>query len=235
MGYMTIGYENGLTILLAIIGTIIIAYAQIKVTATYRKYKTVKNNKNLTGFDVARKILDKNGLDNVHIVEINGELTDHYDPTRKVVRLSKNVFHGDSIAAIGIAAHECGHAIQDKDNYSFMRIRSSLVPIVNFISNAGFIVILISLIAGMTGYLIYGILLILATLVFQLVTLPVEFDASKRAKQEINELVLVDNEETDNINKILSSAAMTYVASAISQILSLVRLIIMYRDKDNRR
>ena len=190
--------------------------------------------KNLTGFDVARMILDQNGLNHVHIVEISGELTDHYDPTRKVVRLSKDIFHNTSIASISVAAHECGHAIQDKENYSFMRIRASLVPFVNFISGAGFLVILISLVAGITGYLIYGILMILVTLLFQLVTLPVEFDASKRALDQLKKLDIVDQGEIEGATNVLKAAALTYVASVISSILSLLRLIIMYRDEKDR-
>ena len=179
-------------------------------------------------------ILDQNGLNHVHIVEISGELTDHYDPTRKVVRLSKDIFHNNSIASISVAAHECGHAIQDKENYSFMRIRASLVPFVNFISGAGFLVVLISLVAGITGYLIYGILMILVTLLFQLVTLPVEFDASKRALDQLKKLDIVDQGEIEGATNVLKAAALTYVASVISSILSLLRLIIMYRDEKDR-
>lgn len=234
MNYMTLGMENMLTIFLAIIGTVIVLYAQLKIQSNYRKYKMISCKKNLTGFDVARMILDQNGLNHVHIVEISGELTDHYDPTRKVVRLSKDIFHNNSIASISVAAHECGHAIQDKENYSFMRIRASLVPFVNFISSAGFLVILISLVAGITGYLIYGILMILVTLLFQLVTLPVEFDASKRALDQLKKLDLVDQGEIEGATNVLKAAALTYVASVISSILSLLRLIIMYRDEKDR-
>lgn len=231
---MTLGYENMLTIFLAIIGTVIVLVAQIKIKSSYAKYKGIENKKGMTGFDAARMILDKYGLDNIHIVEVSGELSDHYDPSRKVVRLSHDIFHGNSIAAISVAAHECGHAIQDKENYSFMRIRAVLVPIVNFISGSGFLVIIISLIAGITGYLLYGILMILATLLFQLVTLPVEFDASKRAFIELESLGIVNEEEKDGSKNVLTAAAMTYVASVLSSILSLLRLIIMYSNRDDR-
>ena len=234
MNYITLGYENLLTISLAILGTIIVLLAQIKIKVSYAKNKIIQNKKNLTGFDAARMILDNHGLENVHIVEVNGELTDHYDPTRKVVRLSKEIFHGPSIASVSIAAHECGHAIQDQENYSFMRIRSSLVPIVNFISGSGFLVILISLIAGITGYLMYGILMVLASLIFQLVTLPVEFDASNRALKQLIQLNIVDEKELDNSKEVLSAAAMTYVASVLSSFLSLIRLILMYKDNKDR-
>ncbi len=234
MNYITLGYENLLTISLAILGTIIVLLAQIKIKVSYAKNKIIQNKKNLTGFDAARMILDNHGLENVHIVEVNGELTDHYDPTRKVVRLSKEIFHGSSIASVSIAAHECGHAIQDQENYSFMRIRSSLVPIVNLISGSGFLVILISLIAGITGYLMYGILMVLASLIFQLVTLPVEFDASNRALKQLIQLNIVDEKELDNSKEVLSAAAMTYVASVLSSLLSLIRLILMYKDNKDR-
>lgn len=234
MNYITLGYENLLTISLAILGTIIVLLAQIKIKVSYAKNKIIQNKKNLTGFDAARMILDNHGLENVHIVEVNGELTDHYDPTRKVVRLSKEIFHGSSIASVSIAAHECGHAIQDQENYSFMRIRSSLVPIVNLISGSGFLVILISLIAGITGYLMYGILMVLASLIFQLVTLPVEFDASNRALKQLIQLNIVDEKELDNSKEVLSAAAMTYVASVLSSFLSLIRLILMYKDNKDR-
>ena len=234
MNYITLGYENLLTISLAILGTIIVLLAQIKIKVSYAKNKIIQNKKNLTGFDAARMILDNHGLENVHIVEVNGELTDHYDPTRKVVRLSKEIFHGSSIASVSIAAHEWGHAIQDQENYSFMRIRSSLVPIVNLISGSGFLVILISLIAGITGYLLYGILMVLASLIFQLVTLPVEFDASNRALKQLIQLNIVDEKELDNSKEVLSAAAMTYVASVLSSFLSLIRLILMYKDNKDR-
>lgn len=234
MNYYMMGYDNLVTTLILIISVIVVLYAQVKIKTTYAKYKQVENNKKLTGFDVAREILNKNNLEDVHIVEVSGELTDHYDPTRKVVRLSKDIFHGSTIAAISVAAHECGHAIQDNENYSFMRIRASLVPIVNFISGAGFLVILISLIAGITGYFIYGILMIFATLLFQLVTLPVEFDASKRAVKQLEELNLVENTELEGSKDVLKAAAMTYVASVISSLLSLIRLVIMLNNRDDK-
>ena len=128
------GLENIITIMLSVIGFVIVLAAQSFISSSYNKYKKVSNNKNISGSEVARIILDKNGLNDIHVVEVSGELTDHYDPTRKVVRLSSSIFHGNSIAAMAVAAHECGHAIQDKENYTFMRIRSSLVPVVNFVS-----------------------------------------------------------------------------------------------------
>ena len=230
---MTLGYENFITIILAVIGFIIVIIAQLKINSAYSKNKVIPSIKNITGQEVARLILDKNGLSNVHVVETKGTLTDHYDPNRKVVRLSTEIFHGTSIASISVAAHECGHAIQDKENYGFMRIRSSLVPFVNLVSYLGYFSIIISLLVGITGYLFIGILILLATILFQLVTLPVEFDASKRAGEELEKLQIVNSIEKENVKNMLGAAAMTYVASLISSILNLIRLILMFQDRDN--
>ena len=232
MNYMLWGYENGLTILLSIIGFIIVIYAQIKVNGAYSKYKKLKSTKGLCGQEVARKILDSNGLNDIHIVEVKGELTDHYDPSRKVLRLSKGVFNGESIASVAIAAHECGHAIQDKEGYTFMRIRGLLVPVVNFITYAGYIVAIISLFAGATGYLRVSLFIILAAILFQLITLPVEFNASNRANKELIRLGLIDSNEEVYTKDMLGAAALTYVASLVSSVLNLLRIVIMLRGDD---
>lgn len=224
--------ENMVTMLLFFAGIIIVIYAQSKINNSYRKSSKIKIKNGLSGVEVARKILDSNNLSNIHVVSVGGTLTDHYDPSRKVVRLSNDVFNNDSIAAISVAAHECGHAIQDKVGYSFMKIRSMLVPIVNFVTYIGYIVSIISLFAGITGYLKVGIMLIIVSLIFQLVTLPVEFDASKRAIEELNKLGLIEKEENQNVKEMLSSAAFTYVASFISSILNLLRLVIMLGNRD---
>lgn len=178
-------------------------------------------------------ILDANGLNNIYVVETEGELTDHYDPNRKVIKLSRGIFNKESIAAISVAAHEVGHAIQDKDGYIYMRIRAFLVPVVNFVTYIGYIVAFISLFAGITGYLKVSIFIILAAILFQLITLPVEFDASKRAKEELLKLNLIDSNEADNVKDMLGAAAMTYVASLISSLINLLRLIIMLRGRDD--
>lgn len=229
---MIYGLENILTLTLFIIGFIIVLYAQIKINSTYGKYKNIKLNKNITGQEVARMILDSNGMNNIHVVETQGELTDHYDPRRKVVRLSKQIFHDNAIASVAVAAHEVGHAIQDKEDYIFMKIRSILVPVVNFITYIGYIVAFISLLAGITGYLKVSIIIILAALLFQLVTLPVEFDASKRGREQLVKLGIIDGSEEKGVKKMLDAAAFTYVASFISSLLNLLRLIIMLRDRD---
>lgn len=225
-------YGDMFTWLLVIVGVILVIYAQAKVKSAYNKYKNIKCSKNINGAEAARLILKKNNLD-LYVVETPGEMSDHYDPSRKTVRLSPVVFRDNTIASIAIAAHECGHAIQDKENYTFMRIRASLVPVVNLVSYAGYFVMIISIFMGAMQYLMVGILMELATVVFQLVTLPVEFDASKRALKEIEELNLVSKEELDGAKKVLSAAAFTYVASALAALLQLLRLVIMYSNRDN--
>ncbi len=213
--------------LLLIIGFLITLIAQIKVTSSYSKYKQIENKKRISGFEVARKILDSFGLEDIHVVEVNGNLTDHYDPSNKVVRLSTDVFHGESIASLAVAAHECGHALQDKDNYNYMIIRSKLVPVVNFVTKMGYFVTIIGIIAGLFDIIVCGIVVLGVTLLFQLVTLPVEFNASKRAKGIIDNLNLADKEEQNDVSKMLSAAAFTYVASVLNNIFQILRLLII--------
>lgn len=222
-------YTDYLLILVILIVPLI---AQIKVKGNYNKYMGVKNKDGLTGFEVARKILDKNGLTEIHIVETRGVLTDHYDPSRKVVRLSHDVFHGDSISSISIAAHECGHVIQDKEGYTFMRIRSLIFPIVNIATTFSYIVIFIGIILSMMELFYLGIALTCCGLLFQLITLPVEFDASKRAKKEITELHIASPDEEDGVKKVLSAAAMTYVAGVLASLLQIVRLLLIFNNRD---
>ena len=218
---------------LAILGIIIVLWAQVNINSNYKKYKQVKVKTGLSGQEVASRILDANGLQNVHIVEKQGELTDHYDPKRKVVRLSHTIFHEDTISSVGVAAHECGHAIQDKEGYTFMRVRSALVPFVNLVSYLGYFGLLVSFVGGLTGYLKLSILVLLVTVLFQLVTLPVEFDASKRAKEQLVQLGLIDSDEHDQVGKVLSAAAMTYVAGLISNLLQILRLVILLNGRDD--
>ncbi len=219
-------------LILYILIIIIPLIAQINVSMAYGRYKKVNNKQKISGFEVARKILDSNGLENVYVVETSGTLTDHYDPNRKVIKLSSDIFHGETIAACAVAAHECGHAIQDKENYTFMRIRSFIFPIVNFVSPFAWIVILIGLFAEYFQVFYFGIGLISLTLLFQLVTLPVEFDASKRAKMELEKLKLNEKSENNSVAKMLRAAALTYVASVLSSILEIVRLILIFNNND---
>ncbi len=224
------GYSNGEIILyLLIVGIPLIA--QFRIMSSYNKYKKEDNSKKLSGCEVARKILDANGLENVYVVETGGNLSDHYDPTRKVIRLSSDVFNGETVASAGIAAHECGHAIQDKEGYGPMRFRSMLVPIVNLTSSLSWYVILIGLLTQYFKIILIGIALISIGLLFQLVTLPVEFDASSRAKKELNKLKLIGDKEIDGVKSVLHAAAMTYVASVLTSILQIIRLFLRYDRK----
>lgn len=219
-------------IILFILGIVVVIYAQSHIMKTYHETMRVRNEQMLSGQEVARKILDANGLEDIYVVQVSGELTDHYDPGRNVIRLSNHVFQDDSIASLAVAAHECGHAIQKKEGYLFYRLRSALVPVVNLVSYLGYFVIIISAFAGITAYLLLGMIMLLATLIFQLVTLPVEIDASKRGMKEIERLNLAKKEEMTNVSNMLKAAAMTYVASLASTILNLLRLIFIYQDRD---
>lgn len=207
---------------------IIPAIAQISVTSNYGKYKVVENKQGLSGFEVARKVLDANGLSDIHVVETKGNLTDHYDSTRKVVRLSSDIFHGTTVASMAIAAHECGHAIQDKEGYFFMRVRSFIFPLVKIATSVSYVIIFIGLLLQVLDLIYIGIAFVGMGLLFQLVTLPVEFDASKKAKTEIEKMCITDEYETYGISKMLSAAAMTYVAGVLASALQLLRLILAF-------
>ena len=176
-------YGIDYTYIFIIIGAGITMLAQALVTGRYNKYKEIESSKNITGHEVARRILDNNGLKKVKVQEVVGTLTDHYDPTNKTVNLSTDIYKGNSISSIAVAAHECGHAIQDKVGYTFLKIRHSLIPTVNLCSKLGYIVVFIGLFAGLFNIAITGLILLGVILLFQLVTLPCEFNASKRAKK----------------------------------------------------
>ena len=220
-------------IILIIIIILVPLLAEIGVKSNYKKYLKVNNTKKLTGQEVARQILDKNGLQNVYVVATSGYLSDHYDPTRKTVRLSKEVFEGETVASMSIAAHECGHAIQDKEGYTMMRIRSSLVPVVNLITYGAYIMFAISIIFQIFDLLMVSIVSVLFGLVFQIVTLPVEFDASRRGLKELNTGFLV-NDEVKGATKVLKAAAYTYVASVANTALQILRLILIYGNRRRR-
>ncbi len=224
------GYDP--TYILVLIGLVITMAAQLFVSSSYGKYKKIKTKAGLEGFEVARKILDSNGLNNIDIVEVKGELTDHYDPTRKVVRLSTDIFHGATVAAASVAAHECGHAVQDKEGYFFLRLRASILPIVNISTKIGYFAVLFGLIFSIIDLLWIGIFLEMAVLIFQLITLPVEFNASKRAGEFLKKEALVEKSEQEGSKKMLTAAAMTYVASVVSTLLQLLRLVLIASSRD---
>ena len=230
---MYYGYYYDPTYLLVIIGFLITLGAQILVNSRYSKYKKIKNTKSITGYDVARKILDNNQLQNIDIVKVSGDLSDHYDPTKKIVRLSNDIFDGTSIAAMAVASHECGHAIQDKEGYALLRIRSKIVPTVNFCSKLGYVVIAIGLLFGFYEVAMIGFILLCAILLFQLITLPVEFNASKRAKEQLMALQMSEDRDDTGVKNMLTAAAMTYVASLTSTLLQMFRMFLIINS--NRR
>ena len=203
-------------------------YAQMKVKSTYKKFSKVPAEKGMTGAQVARYILDQHGLTDVRVVPTQGFLADHYNPATKTVALSEDNYHNSSIAGTAVAAHEVGHAIQHAEAYSFLTLRAKLVPVANISSNASWIFVLIGIFASSSGFLLLGIVLLLAGVIFQVVTLPVEFDASKRAMNEVVSLGIINNGEERSAKKVLNAAAMTYVAAAAVAILELLRLILIY-------
>ncbi|WP_342509878.1 zinc metallopeptidase [Sporosarcina sp. FSL K6-2383] len=208
-------------------------YAQFKVKSTYKKYSKVRSTSGMTGAEVARRILDYNGLQNVQVVESKGFLSDHYNPMTKIVALSSHNYHEASVAGTAIAAHEVGHAIQDKEAYSYLRFRHRLAPVASITSNASWVFIMIGIIfSSMNSLLGIGIALLAVGVVFQLVTLPVEFNASTRAMNQIVELNIIRNEEEPHAKKVLSAAAMTYVAAAAVAVLELVRLLLIFTNRD---
>jgi len=218
---------------LIIIATIITLAAQFYLNSKYNKYSKINCKSDLSGVEVARKILDANGLTDVHVTEVKGILSDRYDPKRKVVRLSKDIFHGTSIASVSVAAHECGHAIQHKDGYFFIKLRGILVPFVNFSSNFGYIAIMIGLIFGLTDLAWGGFGLLFMILIFQLVTLPTEFNASSRAREQLSKLQVIDDYELDGSKKMLNAAALTYVAGLASTLLELLRMALIIANRDD--
>ncbi|MDE5051991.1 zinc metallopeptidase [Niallia taxi] len=211
-----------------IIILIIPLWAQMRVSGAYKKYSKVAASSNMTGREVARRILDSNGLYDVSIEETRGVLSDHYDPRSKVVRLSTNNYHGHSVAACAIAAHEVGHAIQDQQEYAFLRFRHALVPVANIGSNFSWILILIGMLLGASNFVLLGIIFMAAAVLFQFITLPVEFNASNRAMDEVVALGIIRNDEEKETKKVLNAAALTYVAAAAVAILELLRLIMIY-------
>lgn len=221
------------TILILLI-IIIPLLAQLKIQSSYNRYKRVENNKKRSGFEVAREILDKNGLEDIYIVEIKGELTDHYDTTKKVVRLSTDIFHGETIAAAAVAAHECGHAIQDKESYTFLKIRSAIYPVVNVATSISYYIILLGFLMQAFRLIYLGIALTCCGLLFQVVTLPVEFDASRRALEKLQDYKIVDNSEFAGAKEVLTAAALTYIAGVLASMLQIFRLILAAKDREDR-
>ena len=218
---------------LTFISLIITLLAQFFVSSSYSKYKKVKNERNLTGREAARYLLDKHDLNDIKVVETSGYLTDHYDPSKRVIRLSSDVYRGTSIASVSVACHECGHAIQDKENYLFLRIRSKLVPLVNFSSYAGYVAIALGCLFGSLNLIWVGIIAELVILLFQLIALPVEIDASKRAMKELDYSHFFNSKELKQGKTMLIAAALTYVASVVTTLIQILRLILMFGRRED--
>ncbi len=219
--------------ILLILSLLVTSAAQIYINSSYSKTKRIKNRAGIIGAQTARKILDKNGLSNVKVEEVRGVLGDHYDPRTKTVRLSSDIYKNTSIASASVAAHECGHAIQDKEGYFFLKLRNSIVPLVNFASYAGYFAILIGVIASSLKIIWIGIIAEIVILVFQLITLPVEFDASKRALKQLEKEKILEKIEISTSKKMLTAAALTYVASVTATILEILRLLIAVGGRDD--
>ncbi len=214
-------------IFLYILAIVLAMMAQAKVQSAYQKYRRVASSRGLTGEQVARRILNNNGLSNVRIEQASGTLSDHYDPRNHVVRLSQDIYSGSSIAAISVAAHEVGHALQHSENYGFIALRNTILPITQISSNLAWPVLMIGLLFANGTMLYLGIFLLVIVLIFQVVTLPVEFNASSRAIVQLeNEGIILDDEKKE-CKSMLSAAAMTYVAAVAASALQILRLLLI--------
>lgn len=221
--------------LLLIVSVAITALAQFLVRSRYSKYSQVGNASGWTGKDVARKILDENGMHDVPVNAIAGSLTDNYNPSNKTVNLSEGIYGASSIAAIAVAAHECGHAIQHHTGYAFVRLRTSMVPIVNLSSKLSYLMIAVGFAMGVARLYEVGIILEAVAVAFHIVTLPVEFDASRRGLKQLTEFGAFDSSEMAGCKKMLTAAALTYVGAALSAIVSILRLVLMLNNSRDKR
>lgn len=217
---MYIGY------VLILVSLVITIGAQILISTRYSKYSKVNNSRGISGFEVASEILKRNGLDNVYVVETKGYLSDHFDPSSNVVRLSSEVFHGCTISSAAIAAHEVGHAIQHKEGNFFMRLRKFIFPVVNLCSKFGYLAIIIGVFSEISELSYIGLVMLLAILFFQLITLPVEFDASSKGMNNLEKFNLLDTSERKGALKVLKAAALTYVAGLVTTLLEIFRLFL---------
>jgi len=210
--------------------------AQMYLSSTYGKYTRTRSSSGQTGHDVARQILDRNGLHNVRIEPTKGKLSDHYDPRSRTVRLSPSIYNGVSVAAKAVAAHEVGHAVQHAQAYGPLKIRSMMVPVVTMANRFGFILIMIGMFTAMFVLAEIGLVMIASLFIFQLVTLPVEFNASKRAMVLLDELNIIhDPRERGGVRKVLNAAALTYVAAMLVSLLELIRIAAMISNSRGRR
>lgn len=235
MPYGYYGYYFDPTYILIIIAAIISLIAQWRVNSAFSKYSRVASMSGMTGAQAARMILQSNGINDVSVQRISGKLTDHYNPSTKVLNLSESVYGSTSVAAIGVAAHECGHAIQHARGYFPLSLRTALVPVANIGSQLSWVFIIVGAILSFNQTLItIGIIMFSAAVLFQLVTLPVEFNASARALEQLESNGILYSDEVSQTRKVLSAAALTYVAAAATAILQLLRLIILFGGRGRR-
>ena len=235
MPYGYYGYYFNPTYILIIIAAIISLIAQWRVNSAFSKYSRVASMSGMTGAQAARMILQSNGINDVSVQRISGKLTDHYNPSTKVLNLSESVYGSTSVAAIGVAAHECGHAIQHARGYFPLSLRTALVPVANIGSQLSWVFIIVGAILSFNQTLItIGIIMFSAAVLFQLVTLPVEFNASARALEQLESNGILYRDEVSQTRKVLSAAALTYVAAAATAILQLLRLIILFGGRGRR-
>ena len=223
------------TIIILIPALIFSLIAQLMVKGAFSKYSGVRNSRGYTGADAARAILDRNGLSYIRIEHINGELTDHYDPGANVIRLSDSVYNNDSVAAVGVAAHEAGHAVQYAEGYGPRKVRSAIIPITQFGSNLSTPLVILGIIFSSNVLITAGILLFCTVVLFQAITLPVEFNASGRALKVLREEHFLDDDEMKGAKSVLTAAALTYVAAMFSALASLARLLLISNRNNSRR
>ncbi len=221
------------TYILIVIGSLLMLLAQTKVHRAYAKYSVISNRAGLTGEQVARQILNQNGIYDVDIEMVQGQLSDHYDPTHKVVRLSRDIYNGSTVASLAVAAHECGHVIQHATGYSFLKFRNAVLPLANVGSSIGWFAIMIGFLFSNQNIVMIGILCLGFMLLFQILTLPVEFDASKRAMKILQSNQYLVGQETQMAGQMLTACALTYIASVAATVLSLLRLFILSSNNDN--
>ncbi|SDB21634.1 hypothetical protein SAMN02910298_01036 [Pseudobutyrivibrio sp. YE44] len=229
--YYGYGYGFDWTIILVLIGALVSGIASLNVRGTFNRYNKMMNYRGITSNQVAEHILHAAGIYDVRIERVRGNLTDHYSPKEKVLRLSDSVYGRTSVAAIGVAAHECGHAIQHQEEYAPLKLRSASVPLANIGSWVSWPVILVGLFIGSTPLAQFGIFLFTFVVVFQLITLPVEFDASARALRILEQDNILEGEEHKGATKVLKAAAMTYVAALFTTILQLLRLVLIVNGR----
>mgnify|MGYP001112104393 CR=1 FL=1 len=221
------GFYYDPTYILVIIGAVLCILASSRVNSTYAKYAKVRARGGMTGAEAAQRILSMSGINDVRIEHVGGSLTDHYDPAKKVLRLSDSVYGSRSVAAIGVAAHECGHALQHKEGYFPLKFRSLLVPAANIGSRLGLPLVILSLVMGLGSLARIGVWVFAIAVLFQVVTLPVEFNASGRALRMVESYGIMNADEVDDCKRVLGAAALTYVAAAASSVLQLLRLLIL--------